>query len=695
MKNVKVESYIIMKKFGHYEVTQELGRGGMGVVYKGWEPSLNRQVAIKTLGEHLLSDKDLIERFTREAKATAALNNPNVIQIYFIGKEAEQPYFAMEFIEGKSLEEIINQGSSLSVSHAKNLVKQACNGLAAAHKKDLVHRDIKPANLMLTKDGILKIVDFGIARTREYGDKLTNTGEFVGTPGYLSPEVCIGQEVDQRSDIFSLGIVFYQMLAGKVPFENESPLGLMLDVVQSDIPNIRSINSKVDKKTAFILNKMIAKSPEERYQNCDEIIRDIGNVCENVSIEKIINSFDEISNNKTHKINQHKITLATAETQNNKTIKVDEPKSFKWLYVAATLFVAMGVSGFAYINGYIQLPIGNSDSDNKEIVEQETTRKVPISKNTDKKPQAQSLLADETSISTLAPENNKAVSTPHTLNDKPPILASAVEDVSQSKNNEEIETPQLEIKTVQTEMNSAPIETAIKPTIKAADAIVSLTPDTMNTALPKPAKTLDHASSVAEKKVTKIRHKAEESLSQVSEQVIAHIATKATPKVKKNIIKTAPKKPKAVAVPLNKGVVVLAFGDPAIANPVEKIIESDLKRKGVKVLNEQFISGMRQLLDEGVDLAKIKSLVQKNGGQAIIIANVNYIGSQQLNYAGRTSELINAQLDIDSYDVKSGESIGEGFGSKISYTGLNATEQATDAVLEISSSLAKTLKKRI
>ncbi|VAW45818.1 hypothetical protein MNBD_GAMMA03-489, partial [hydrothermal vent metagenome] len=131
-----------MKKFGHYEVTEELGRGGMGIVYKGWEPSLNRIVAIKALGEHLLNDEDLVERFTREAKATAALNNQNVIQIYFIGKEQRQPYFAMEYIEGQSLDDILKGNNSLSVKHAKNILKQACMGLAAAHKINLVHRDI-------------------------------------------------------------------------------------------------------------------------------------------------------------------------------------------------------------------------------------------------------------------------------------------------------------------------------------------------------------------------------------------------------------------------------------------------------------------------------------------------------------------------------------------------------------------------
>ena len=248
------------KKFGHYEVVSELGRGGMGVVYKAWEPSLNRYVAIKALGEHLLGDEGLIERFTREAKSMAAINHPNVIQVFFIGMEGRQPYFAMEFIEGISLDDLLRGNNVLTVQHAKEILRQACAGLAVAHDRDLVHRDIKPANLMICDDGTVKVVDFGIAQTREYGDKLTNTGEFVGTPGYLSPEVCTGQDVDARSDIFALGIVFYEMLAGKVPFENDSPLGLMLEVVQAQIPDIRTINKKVDKKTSYVLEKMIAKT---------------------------------------------------------------------------------------------------------------------------------------------------------------------------------------------------------------------------------------------------------------------------------------------------------------------------------------------------------------------------------------------------------------------------------------------------
>ena len=359
---IQLKQVNIMKKFGHYEVTAELGRGGMGVVYAGWEPSLNRQVAIKCLGEHLLNDKDLVERFTREAKATAALNNPNVIQIYFIGEEQGQPFFAMEFIEGQSLDDILKGGNALSVKNAKNILKQACLGLTAAHAKELVHRDIKPANIMITTDGTLKIVDFGIARTREYGDKLTNTGEFVGTPGYLSPEVCIGQEVDERSDIFSLGIVFYEMLAGKVPFENDSPLGLMLEVVQSEIPDIRQLNTKVDKKTSFILNKMIAKSPDERYQTCAEIIRDLGNTVENQTIADIKDNAKHVKVTTASPKISNQITLphAAAVTKNNLIVTQQTKSSKKWM-IAATLFAVLGAASFGYYKGYLPVP-GQADN---------------------------------------------------------------------------------------------------------------------------------------------------------------------------------------------------------------------------------------------------------------------------------------------------------------------------------------------
>ncbi len=263
-------------RLGHYDIVAELGRGGMGVVYKGHESSLNRYVAIKVLADSLAHDEGVKERFLREARSMAALNDPHIIQIYYIGEDEGQPFFVMEFVEGESLGTLLKREHKVAVGPAAKIIYQTAMGLATAHDKGVIHRDIKPGNLMVSSRGSIKIADFGIALSnQDLSNKLTSTGEFVGTPGYLSPEVCLGHKVDQRSDIFSLGIVLFEMLAGKMPFTDESPLGLMLEVVRAEIPDVRQINSEVDEKIAWILSKMIAKEPADRYQSCHELAEDL------------------------------------------------------------------------------------------------------------------------------------------------------------------------------------------------------------------------------------------------------------------------------------------------------------------------------------------------------------------------------------------------------------------------------------
>jgi serine/threonine-protein kinase len=265
-----------MNTIGHYRLLGTLGRGGMGVVYKGYETSLNRYVAIKVLAESLAHDESVKERFLREARSMAALNDPHIISIYFIGDDAGQTYFVMEFVDGESLGSLLKREGKLKPEQAAKIVYQTAQGLATAHDKGVIHRDIKPGNLMLTSKGAVKIADFGIAlSTQDFSKKLTSTGEFVGTPGYLSPEVCQGKPVDQRSDIFSLGIVLFECLAGRMPFTDESPLGLMLEVVKAEIPDVRTLNAEVDPELERILARMVAKDPAERYQSCHELIADL------------------------------------------------------------------------------------------------------------------------------------------------------------------------------------------------------------------------------------------------------------------------------------------------------------------------------------------------------------------------------------------------------------------------------------
>ena len=261
---------------GHYEIVAELGRGGMGVVYKGYEPSLARYVAIKELSPTLAHEAAVVERFLREARSMAMLNDPHIIQIYSIGQENEQPFFVMEFVDGMSVAGLILRDGHLSSDDAMKIVHQTAQGLAAAHDRGVIHRDVKPANLIVSQRGQVKIADFGIALANaDMNAKLTSAGEMVGTPGYLPPETLLGNPVDQRSDLYSLGVVLFEMLTGRTPFSDASVYKLMLSVVQSEVPDVREINAEIDPGVAAILAKMLMKDPVKRYQSMRDLISDL------------------------------------------------------------------------------------------------------------------------------------------------------------------------------------------------------------------------------------------------------------------------------------------------------------------------------------------------------------------------------------------------------------------------------------
>ena len=260
---------------GHYRIISEIGRGGMGVVYKAEEESLNRFVAVKLLGEHLTQDETYVKRFQREAQAAAKLNHPNIVQIYFIGEDEARHYFAMEYVSGQSLQEILRIKGKLPPGEAVQLVLQAASGLAAAHAAGIIHRDIKPANLMVKRDGQLKITDFGLARPTEAATRLTATGMLMGTLAYLAPEQCLDQTIDQRADIFSLGVTLFEMVTGQRPFEAKSPVALLKIIADPTPPDLDQVSANPDDPLRRILAGMLAKDPDERYQNCQELIPDL------------------------------------------------------------------------------------------------------------------------------------------------------------------------------------------------------------------------------------------------------------------------------------------------------------------------------------------------------------------------------------------------------------------------------------
>jgi len=263
-------------QLGRYVIQSEIGRGAMGVVYKAMDSVLERVVAVKTVNMALERDHaDKYEaRFYQEARAAGGLNHPNIVTVYDAGKAGDVVYMAMEYIEGVELRTLIGEGRQLAVAQALSIAAQVAEGLAYAHERGVVHRDIKPANIMVVANGPVKITDFGIARMRASAD-LTQTGVMLGSPKYMSPEQVIGKRADHRSDIFSLGVILYEMLCGAAPFNGENVTALMYQIVNFVPPAPSSINNAVPELLDYIVAKMLAKPLDQRYADAAELARDL------------------------------------------------------------------------------------------------------------------------------------------------------------------------------------------------------------------------------------------------------------------------------------------------------------------------------------------------------------------------------------------------------------------------------------
>jgi eukaryotic-like serine/threonine-protein kinase len=266
----------IPKTIGRYEILGEIGKGAMGVVYRANDPMLSRVVAIKTV--NMSSDPEEVAeyeaRFYQEAKAAGGLNHPNIVTVHDIGKSGNLVYMAMEFLEGEELRELMKPGAPLPVVRAVEIAAEVADGLGYAHEHGVVHRDVKPANIMILQSGPAKITDFGIARMRT-AEVRTQTGVVLGSPRYMSPEQVAGKRAEPRSDIFSLGVIFYEMLTGKAAFTGDDITSVMYQILNVVPPPPSSVNPAVPQLLDFIVAKALAKTPEDRYQSSTELARDL------------------------------------------------------------------------------------------------------------------------------------------------------------------------------------------------------------------------------------------------------------------------------------------------------------------------------------------------------------------------------------------------------------------------------------
>jgi len=264
-----------LTRIGRYEIQQVLGRGSMGLVYKALDPKINRLLAIKTIRFSDEFDEDVIqeikERFFREAEIAGQLSHPSIVTIHDMGEDQDLTYMAMEYLEGENLEKFISKKNLLPLRKVLAVVASVADALEFAHRADVIHRDIKPANIMLLKTGGVKVTDFGIAKA--ISSSRTRTGVILGTPNYMSPEQIMGHKIDPRSDLFSLGVVFYQLLAGELPFQGDNLSSLLYQITQVKHPPLRSFNPRIPVACEQIMDKALAKNLDERFQTAGQLAK--------------------------------------------------------------------------------------------------------------------------------------------------------------------------------------------------------------------------------------------------------------------------------------------------------------------------------------------------------------------------------------------------------------------------------------
>jgi eukaryotic-like serine/threonine-protein kinase len=264
---------------GRYKLEAKLGSGGMSTVYLARDTTLDRQVAVKVMHREMSEQADQLQRFRQEARAVAKLSHPNVVAVIDAGEDGGHPYIVFEYVQGETLKQRINRIGALDAQEALAYAIEIARGLTVAHARNMVHRDIKPQNVLIDSEGRAKLTDFGISRQLEQ-DGMTATGRVLGTTDYVAPEQAMGHPVDQRSDVYSLGVVLYEMLVGQVPFHADSQVGVAMKHVNEELPDVQQRRPELSAAAAMTVERATAKDPNDRYQSAGELIDDLSTALE-------------------------------------------------------------------------------------------------------------------------------------------------------------------------------------------------------------------------------------------------------------------------------------------------------------------------------------------------------------------------------------------------------------------------------
>jgi predicted Ser/Thr protein kinase len=644
-------------KIGHYTIVSELGRGGMGVVYLAHEESLNRYVAIKVLGEQLSSDPTFVTRFVREAQAAAALSHPNIIQIFFIGEDAGRNYFVMEYVRGKSLLNMVRDEGRIDGPRAARYVLQAANGLAAAHDRGFLHRDIKPANLLVDERGLVKIADFGLALPQDAATRLTAAGMLVGTPGYLSPEQCMGKPLDLRTDIYSLGVTYYEILTGSMPFQADSPMALLHKILQEEPPDISTLNRDVDEDTRRIVHRMIAKDREQRYANCHEVVAElekcIAGAGGHVGVGGVPGVVGSGAEGRTVRM-QDSGAPPPAPVQ---TKPVDVTPA------APPVEVAASEHPFPSVPAAVSAP--------SALVPAPEVLPVPAAAPATAQSSRAALVIlalVAVFVAVVAAAGFFALRSPlvqrffpwrsaaHTAQTGETSASKAVAATAGNTGSMEgVESPK-----TTAESQSEAGENAVPAAPAAAGGMVGqerhATAETRTARAPAPARGVARVSES-----TRGRALAQEEVT----------------------AGTAPSRGSAeTAAPALRGVAVGVLGDQPIAGTVSSFLESELQGAGLQPLDAASLPETGDLFGGGGEprIPSLMSALRAEGVAVLVLARVEHVGERVLNYMDRSDVAYTSRVTLTCFDVATGRPKGRSLVATIEYTTLNL-EQATAKAL--------------
>ena len=655
------------EKIGHYTIVSRIGRGGMGVVYKAHEESLNRYVAIKVLGEHLIEDEQFLARFIREAQSAAGLSHPNIVQIHFIGQDEGRHYFVMEYVSGKPIDAIIREHGRLDSIPAAQIILQASQGLAAAHDKGIIHRDIKPANLILDERGIVKIADFGLALPSQIQSRLTATGMLMGTPGYMAPEQCRGEQADNRTDLYALGITLYEMLTGNVPFKAESPLILLKQILEEPAPDVSSINPDVDREIVEVLDRMIAKEREDRFQSAHELVDALESYLSGRGVRTMTRG------------------LAV---------------------LAAGAAAAGSADPTMPLGGGTAPPTGPTVPDASRGAQDATIVDPPPAGRT-----APDLIS---SSAQTEPDAPVVIPPP-----PPPVPGSTPEPVSavpaqrQGKRSSTLlilalvlflclvlaggafaawkmiggffgedgnEVALQEMMANDEEMPASVAETSMELSAPVRTTTTSLDQPELEAGPDAMAQTSAPAGEA------KIPEQAAVTSARAAEPVPSASQSPSRPRPQAD--------PVPVASPALRGAAIVVTGDSGLADHVASGLLSRFRGARVDAVDARFLPETESMVLGDPSVEALTGALRRAGVRWMVLARIEPAGERQLSYMGRSETAYRSRINISTIDVVTGRPVGQTHSESIEYTSLNAERQAETALRRIGREIAESIRER-